>query len=130
MEAFLEGAPHVFTGPEYWNALGLGATGLFPAYLVYNTRRTGNFVFGGHRFILRRVRFPRKPTPEWYAVDLIRHRDLVGLDRETLVRRLRVALDQGKLEPQRLRKMALEFGTKETQQLVEEATASGRGAHR
>ena len=128
MEAFLEGAPHVFTGPEYWNALGLGATALFPAYLVYNTRRTGEFVFGGYHFILRRVKFPRKPTPEWYAVDLIRHRNMVGLGRETLVQRLRLVLDQGKLEPQRLRKMALEFGTKETQQLVDEAITSSAGA--
>src|SRR5690606_41365283 len=78
MEAFLEGAPHVFTGPEYWNALGLGATGLFPAYLVYHTRRTGNFVFGGHRFILRRVRVPRTQTPEGYAVGLSRHSERVG----------------------------------------------------
>lgn len=130
METFLEGTPHVFTGPEYWNALGLGSTALFPAQVVYNTQRTGEFEFGGRRFLLRRVKFPKKPTPEWYVVDLIQHRDMVGLGEDTLARRLRAVVARGELDPERLRETAREFGTKETQRLVEEATVLGRGTRR
>lgn len=37
MRAFLDGGPFVFTGPERWNALGLGTTAVFTVPLVYNT---------------------------------------------------------------------------------------------
>ena len=46
-----------FTGSEHWNALGLGTTAVFPAKLVYNTKRSGEFTLGGRRFLLRRVGF-------------------------------------------------------------------------
>lgn len=121
MEAFLGGEPYVFTGPEYWNALGLGATALFPVQIVYNTKRTGEFEFGGRRFVLRRCRFPERPTPEWYAVDLIQNRDMMGLDRETLARRLKTAVERGDLNPQALRNIVRKFGTKETERMVDEA---------
>ena len=58
MRAFLDGGPFVFTGPDRWNALGLGTTSLFAAPLVYNTKRSGTFDLGGRRYVLRRVAFP------------------------------------------------------------------------
>lgn len=121
MEAFLGGEPFVFTGPERWNALGLGATALFPTQLVYNTKRTGTFEFGGRRFLLRRCNFPRRPTPEWYAVDLIQHRDTVGLDVGMLARKLKIVIAKGRLRPDVLRATAQQYGTKETQRIVAEA---------
>ncbi|MFN0061924.1 MAG: hypothetical protein ACKVPX_05350, partial [Myxococcaceae bacterium] len=59
MRAFLEGGLFVFTGPERWNALGLGTTSVFAAPLVYNTKRSGTFELGGRPFVLRRVAFPQ-----------------------------------------------------------------------
>lgn len=118
LRAFLDGGPFVFTGPEYWNALGLGATVMFPLQLVYNTKRSGEFTLGGQRYLLRRVKFPRRPTPEWYAVDLVTHRDMVGLDLETLRSGLRRSLKHGDLNASVLRRMAEQFGTKETQQFI------------
>ena len=38
LRAFLGGEPFVFTGPERWNALGLGTTAVFATPLVYNTK--------------------------------------------------------------------------------------------
>jgi hypothetical protein len=35
MRAFLNAGAFVFTGPEYWNPLGLGATAMFASRLVY-----------------------------------------------------------------------------------------------
>src|SRR3990170_8802520 len=58
LRAFLCGAPFVLTGPDRWNALGLGTTAVFAAPLVYNTKRSGTFELGGRRFVLRRVAFP------------------------------------------------------------------------
>lgn len=124
MDAFLGNTPYVFTGPEYWNRLGLGSTALFPGHLVYNTKRTGEFDLAGRRFYLRRVRFPKKVTPEWYAIDLIEHRDMVGLEPDLLYRRLRLAVEAGRLNKDRLIETAGEFGTKETQKLVRKATTS------
>lgn len=75
MHGFLEGSPFVFTGSEHWNALGLGTTAVFAAPLVYNTKRSGTFQFGGRKFVLRRIAFPENPPPEWFVVDLLEHAD-------------------------------------------------------
>lgn len=128
MDAFLDRTPYLFTGPEYWNALGLGSTALFPLQIVYNTKRSGEFTLGGRRFLLRRVRFPERATPEWYAVDLIEHRAMVGLDTPTLARRLRDVLGQGRLDPERLDRAAREYGTRATQRLIQEAIKDARAA--
>lgn len=121
MRAFLDGGPFVFTGPDRWNALGLGTTALFAAPLVYNTKRSGAFELGGRRFILRRVAFPRRPTPEWYVVDLLEHADEVGASRDEIAASLRAALRRGAFDPERLRDAANSYGAKATQALVEDA---------
>lgn len=121
LDAFLDHTPFVLTGPEYWNALGLGSTALFPKQVVYNTKRSGEFELGGRRFLLRRVRFPARATREWYAVDLVEHRNMVGLETEVLVKRMRNAVAHGQLDRERLRKTAEEYGTRNTRHLVEEA---------
>src|SRR5258708_14438753 len=75
MRAFLDGGPFVFTGPERWNALGLGSTVGFAVPIVYNTKRPRAFKFGRRRFVLRRVAFPPNPPPERYVVDLFENAD-------------------------------------------------------
>src|SRR5712692_7173187 len=84
MRAFLDGGPFVFTGPERWNALGLGSTAIFAAPLVYNTKRSGAFELGGRRLALRRVAFPPNPPPEWFVVDLFENADRAGASRTEL----------------------------------------------
>jgi hypothetical protein len=118
MRAFLGDAPFVFTGPAYWNALGLGTTALFAAKLVYNTKRTGNFRFGGRGFVLRRLPFPMHSDPEWYAIDLVEHSDMAGVARDVLTAGLRRAVAEGRLSYDRLVKRAAEYGTRMTQMLV------------
>lgn len=128
MDAFLDHTPYLFTGPDYWNALGLGSTALFPLQIVYNTKRSGEFTLGGRKFLLRRVKFPERTTPEWYAVDLIEHRATVGLDTPTLTRRLRDVLRLGRLDAERLTCAAREYGTQATQRLVLEAIRDTQAA--
>ena len=116
--ALVKHTPFVFTGPTFWNALGLGSTAMFPVQIVYNTKRSGDYVMGGRRFRLRRQRFPDAPGPEWFAVDLIEHRGEVGLEDATLMRGLVHAITDGTLSSTALEAMAAEYGTRATQQLV------------
>lgn len=61
LRAFLKNSPYLETGPEAWNALGLGSTSLFTGVLVYNTKRSGRFNLAGKAFDLRRVRLSISP---------------------------------------------------------------------
>ncbi len=118
MRAFLRGGPFVFTGPERWNALGLGATAVFSAPLIYNTKRSGEVELGGRRFLLRRVAFPPDPTPEWFAVDLLENVERAGVSAETVASSLASAVARGEFDVQRLLAMANEYATERTRSLL------------
>lgn len=121
LRAFLDGEPFVFTGPELWNALGLGTTAVFATPLVYNTKRSGRFTFGGRTFLLRRVAFPEAPPPEWFIVDLFENAEQAAAAREDLQGALKVALHAGKFDRDQLASMATRYGSRSTQALVKSA---------
>jgi hypothetical protein len=118
MRAFLGGAPFVFTGPERWNALGLGTTAVFAMPLVYNTKRSGRFELGGRPFLLRRVAFPTNPPVEWFVVDLFEHAGQAGTSLADLTEGLRPALARGAFDPERLRVMADTYGSRDTRDAI------------
>jgi len=124
LKAFLGKSPFVITGPPMWNALGLGATAMFSATLVYNTRRTGEFTLDGRRFQLRRVLFPRHPPPEWFVVDLLEHHEMAGVSIDKIGRRLARSLRDGKWERGVLGHMATEYGSRSSCALVERCIAA------
>ncbi len=121
LRAFLDGTPFLITGPERWNALGLGATAVFAMPLVYNTKRSGVFDLGGRKFMLRRVAFPEVPPREWFVVDLLEHADQAGVARTDVVRALAVAMQSGRFDRGRLRAMAERYGTKATRAMLDAA---------
>lgn len=121
LTAFLEGAPFLVTGPPAWNSLGLGSTALWAHTLVYNTKRTGEFMLGNQPVRFRRVRFPEHPTPEWFVVDLVESLGTAGLTLEDLRPRLVEALRGGRLDPIRLRAMAAEFSTAPHRRFLDQA---------
>ena len=123
MRAFLEGAPFVFTGPERWNALGLGTTAVFAYPLVYNTKRSGTFTFGSRRFLLRRVAFPENPPVEWFVVDLLEHAAEAAAAPEDIARPLGHALASGRCDRDHLYEMAERYGSRATRALVRGALA-------
>lgn len=125
MKAFLNRGPFVFTGPEYWNPLGLGSTAMFASQLVYNTKRSGEFTLGKKKFLLRRVSFPRKPTPEWFVVDLVENHAMAGVSRESLEGRLAEAVRSGRFDPEELLRMAKRYGRGATLALVRRAVEAG-----
>lgn len=121
LHAFLDGEPFVFTGPERWNALGLGTTAVFATPLVYNTKRSGHFTFGGRKFLLRRVAFPQTPSPEWFVVDLFENAERAAAAREDLRSALEAALRAGKFDSDQLASMSTRYGSRRTQVLVNAA---------
>ncbi len=123
LRAFFDGDRFVITGPPRWNALGLGSTAMFAATLVYNTRRTGEFIFDGRRFLLRRVMFPESPPPEWFVIDLVQHHEMVGVSLSDLEQQLTSTLVDGRWDAKRLRAMASEYGMKATLEMVERCLA-------
>ncbi len=124
LRAFLGDEDFVFTGPLYWNALGLGATAAFPAQLVYNRHRSGEFQLGGSSYWLRRVRFPEQPFLEWYLIDLLEHHKMVGQSLSELEAALVVALKQGRFDTFRLEQTSRVYATKKIQDLVDRALQS------
>lgn len=119
--AFLDDEPFVFTGPERWNSLGLGTTAVFAAPLVYNTKRSGRFTFGGRQFLLRRVAFPETPSPEWFVVDLFENAEQAASARDDLQFALEESLRAGKFKRDKLASMASRYGSRRTQALVKAA---------
>jgi hypothetical protein len=126
LRRFLDDSPFVVTGPERWNALGLGTTAAFVSPLVYNRKRSGTFTIAGREFDLRKVAFPDDPPKEWFVVDLFENAERVGAARRDLERALAAALRHRGFSPVRLSAMAREFGRKSTQEQVERAIAASR----
>lgn len=121
VRSFLGEAAFLFTGPEVWNSLGLGATQVLAARLVYNRKRTGLFYLDGRPFRFRRKPYPRPAPLEWFVVDLLENRGLAALEPAETVRLLRRSLAHGTFDAVRLRAMAVRFGTRRTRATVEEA---------
>ncbi len=124
LNAFLGDSPWVLTGSTFWNALGLGSTAVFSYPWVYNTKRTGTFELGGRTFLLRRTAFPIQPSPEWYAIDLLRNSESAGVPWERLERHLKQAVTAGQFDREKLWDMALQFGTHAEQKAVKETLVS------
>ena len=115
MRAFLDNEPFIFSGPHRWNALGLGTTALHAIPTVYNTKRSGVFKFGRRSFRLRRVAFPKDPSPEWYVVDLFEHAGEAASQPEALAQALSLRLKRQSFDRKKLREMAEAYGSKKTQ---------------
>lgn len=121
LRAFFRGKPYLRTGPSTWNTLGLGTTMVEARPLVYNTTRTGQVELAGRHFDLRRARFPRRATPEFFVVDLLENRGRAGLDPELAHHALVEALKVGRFSGDALESMATRFGTQVTQAFVRSA---------
>lgn len=128
LRGFLGDSRFLVTGPPYWNALGLGSTAMFAVKLVYNQRRSGEFVLDRRRFLLRRVYFPQTPTAEWFIVDLLQHHEMAGAGISHLREGLVATLRMGRWNRERLREMAQTYGTRATCAVVEDALRESAGA--
>lgn len=121
LRSFVKGSPFIVTGPERWNALGLGSTSVFASPLVYNTKRSGTFELGGKRFMLRRVPFPRKPSAEWFVVDLFENVSKAGITLADASKALARAMENRRFDRERLIEMAAAYGTRRTRAAIAQA---------
>jgi hypothetical protein len=124
LRSYFRGKPYLRTGPSVWNSLGLGSTAVEAVPLVYNTTRTGQVRLGGRRFELRRVRFPRKATVEYFVIDFLGNSVRAGVDLERVRRFLAAALRAGRFDSGRLLAMAIRYGSRATQKVVQDAIQS------
>jgi hypothetical protein len=115
LRAFLDDSPFVITGPQRWNALGLGTTALFATPLVYNLKRSGTFTLGRRAFELRRVAFPSVQTPEWFVVDLFENAGQAGASRDALTSALARAFKERRFDKAQLVSTAQHYATRATQ---------------
>ncbi len=125
VRAFLHGGPFVFTGPEGWNALGLGTTAVFTVLVVYDTKRSGTFLLGNRRIVFRRVAFPENPPVEWFVIDLFEHADQAAAAPSDLAFVLGRAVARGRFDAGRLMDLAHRHGSRATQALVAGAVEEG-----
>jgi len=72
VRAFLKTDDFLLTSDNYFTQLGLGLTQLYNNHVVYNHKRSGEFVLGGQRFRFRVVpAYPGKLSREFLLVDLL-----------------------------------------------------------
>lgn len=124
LKSYFRGRPYLRTGPSVWNMLGLGTTGVEAVPLVYNKTRTGKVTLGGRAFELRRVRFPKTPSLEFFVVDLLQNLHRSGAALEVVKRALHSAVRNGRFDKDRLLEMASKYGTQSVNELVEDATGA------
>jgi hypothetical protein len=128
LRAFFGDSAFLISGPPKWNALGLGSTAVFAMTLVYNEKRSAEHIFDGRRYLLRRVLFPEDAPPEYFVIDLLQHHGMAGISLADLERSLVATLTEGRWNQALLREMALGYGTKATQTLVERSCREASAA--
>ena len=121
LRAFLGGRRFVFSGPAFWNSLELGGTVMFAQPLVYNTVRSGPVEVGGRSFMFRRVRFPKEPTKEWYAVDFLNNVESTDADVNEVLARIKEKLARGELNKARFAAAAASFSNKTIRKRLRDA---------
>ncbi len=72
VRAFLKTEDFLLTSYNYFNQFGLGLTQVYNSGLVYNHKRTGEYLLGGKRFQFRLVpAYPARLSREFLLVDLL-----------------------------------------------------------
>lgn len=72
VRAFLKTDDFLLTSYNYFNQLSLGLTQVYSTALVYNHKRSGEFLLGGKRFKFRLVpAYPARLSREFLLVDLL-----------------------------------------------------------
>ncbi|MFA5506675.1 MAG: hypothetical protein WC423_14660 [Vulcanimicrobiota bacterium] len=90
----------------------MGTTAIEAIPLVYNKNKTGLEQVGRKKFEFRRVRFPKKPSEEFFVVDLFQNLDRTGADAGELKRALALALQKGRFNSSKLLDMAEKYGSR------------------
>ena len=95
VRAFLKTDDFLLTSYNYFNQLGLGLTQLYNNHVVYNHKRSGNFLLGGQRFRFRVVpAYPKKLSKEYLLVDLLNNLKQLPDNAELVLQSLKYRLPE------------------------------------
>ncbi len=101
VRAFLKTDDFLLTSDNYYTQLGLGLTQLYNNHVVYNHKRSGEFLLGGQRFRFRIVpAYPKELSKEFLLVDLLNNLKRLPDNAALVLRNLkqhRNEYDQGKV---------------------------------
>ena len=90
VRVFLKTDDFLLTSDNYFTQLGLGLTQLYNNHVVYNHKRSGEFVLGGQRFKFRLVpAYPKKLSKEFLLVDLLNNLRRLPDSSEAVLRNLK-----------------------------------------
>lgn len=127
LRALLGDDEFLITGSPAWTVLDLGMTGLLMVTLVYNPYRTGEFTLDGGRYWLRRVRYPRPPTAEWFVVDAFENHRMVGADPARMERLLARHVREGKYDREGLLAVSRDYASPATRARIGRSLAGAEG---
>lgn len=95
VRAFLKTDDFLLTSYSHFNQLGLGLTQMYSSYVVYNHKRTGEFVLGGKRFRFRVVpSYPTQLSKEYLLVDLLNNLKKLPDNTSGVLRNLKYHLNE------------------------------------
>lgn len=122
VRAFLKTDDFLLTSDNNFTQLGLGLTQLYNNHVVYNHKRSGEFVLGGQRFKFRVVpAYPKKLSKEFLLVDLLNNLMRLPDDASRVLYNLerhRDEFDQSKVSENLTR-----YGTPSAREVLREARA-------
>ena len=95
VRAFLKSDDFRLTSYNDFNALGLGLTQVYNAYVVYNHKRAGDFQLGGKEFKFRLVpAYPAEASKEYLLVDMLNNLRNLPDDVGAVLRNLKSSLSE------------------------------------
>ncbi len=95
VRAFLKTGDFLLTSDNHFTQLGLGLTQLYNHHVVYNHKRSGDFLLGGQRFKFRLVpAYPKKLSKEYLLVDLLNNLRRLPDDSALVLRNLKYRRDE------------------------------------
>jgi hypothetical protein len=122
VRAFLKTADFLLTSWNHYNQLGLGLTQVYNTHLVYNHKRSGDFLLGGKHFKFRVVpAYPEKLSKEYLLVDLLNNLKHLPDNTDLVLRNLESRLNQ--FDQASVRKHLERYGRPAARRALKEAHA-------
>ena len=122
VRAFLKTADFLLTSCNHYNQLGLGLTQVYNTYLVYNHKRSGDFLLGGKHFKFRMgPAYPEKLSKEYLLVDMLNNLGHLPDNTDLVLRNLKSRLNQ--FDQADLRKHLDRYGRPAARRALQEAHA-------
>jgi hypothetical protein len=117
VRSLLKNNKFLITSPNDYNRLGVGLTQFYNKRTVYNTKRHGEFEFGGRKFFFHiKPRFPKEVTQEFLLVDLVNNLDTLAEDTSLVLSKVQHKVRT--LDMEKLRQNVKDYGSVKAKKLL------------